>query len=123
MESENKENGIVKVEPKPNNGFTSKAIDLLEKIIVKLFYDSSVPHHWLAGNFAPVQDETPPVKDLPVKGHLPVSSIASFVFVNVVLCLSLLNIVVNSLNCTVDFLSWLLSNLFIGNTNISLNDY
>jgi hypothetical protein len=120
MEYENKGEGIVKVEPKPSNGFTSKAIDLLEKLIVKLFYDSSLPHHWLAGNFAPVQDETPPVKDLPVKGHLPVSE-------NCFFCFCLLNIVVNSLNCTVDFLSWfyqvLLSNLFIGNTNISLNDY
>jgi carotenoid cleavage dioxygenase len=73
MEYEKKGEGIVKIEPKPSNGFTSKAIDLLEKIIVKLFYDSSLPHHWLAGNFAPVKDETPPVKDLPVKGHLPVS--------------------------------------------------
>ncbi|KAI3498165.1 hypothetical protein L1887_33934 [Cichorium endivia] len=34
-------------------------------------YDSSQPHHWLSGNFAPVVDETPPYKDLPVVGHLP----------------------------------------------------
>jgi len=63
----------VKVEPKPRKCFSSKAVDLLEKLVVKLFYDSSLPHHWLAGNFAPVKYETPPTKDLPVKGHLPVS--------------------------------------------------
>ncbi|KAF7836051.1 carotenoid cleavage dioxygenase 1 [Senna tora] len=63
--------GIVKVEPKPSKGFTSKAIDLLEKLVVKFMYDSSKPLHWLSGNFAPVPDETPPTKDLPVKGHLP----------------------------------------------------
>lgn len=81
MGSEKKENGVIlKVEPKPSNGFTSKAVDLLEKIIVKLFYDSSLPHHWLSGNFAPVKDETPPVKDLTVQGHLPVTSIPSFCF-------------------------------------------
>ncbi|PWA55735.1 carotenoid cleavage dioxygenase 1 [Artemisia annua] len=33
-------------------------------------YDSSQPHYWLFGNFAPV-DETPPCKDLDVIGHLP----------------------------------------------------
>ncbi|XP_052193271.1 carotenoid 9,10(9',10')-cleavage dioxygenase 1-like isoform X2 [Diospyros lotus] len=63
--------GVVVVNPKPNKGFSSKAIDWLEKIIVKLGYDSSRPHHYLSGNFAPVVDETPPSKDLPVKGHLP----------------------------------------------------
>lgn len=81
METENnvKGSGILNVEPKPSNGFTSKVVDLLEKVVVKLFYDSSLPHHWLAGNFAPVQDETPPTTDLTVKGFLPVSSsIASF---------------------------------------------
>jgi carotenoid cleavage dioxygenase len=68
----------VKVEPKPRKGFTSKAVDLLEKLFVNIFYDSSLSHHWFAGNFAPVEDETPPVKDLPVKGYLPVSLISSF---------------------------------------------
>jgi len=63
------------VEPKPRKGFSSKAVDLLENLVVKLFYDSSLCHHWIAGNFAPVKDETPPTKDLPVKGHLPVSDI------------------------------------------------
>ncbi|KVH97319.1 Carotenoid oxygenase [Cynara cardunculus var. scolymus] len=63
--------GVVVVSPKPSKGFTSKAVDWLEKVIVKLMYDSSQPHHWLFGNFAPVQEETPPCKDLPVIGHLP----------------------------------------------------
>ncbi|KAH1217553.1 Carotenoid 9,10(9',10')-cleavage dioxygenase 1 [Glycine max] len=64
------EGGLVKVEPKPSNGFTSKVVDLLEKLVVKFLYDSSLPHHYLTGNFAPVS-ETPPTKDLPVKGYLP----------------------------------------------------
>ncbi|ESW05807.1 hypothetical protein PHAVU_011G211200 [Phaseolus vulgaris] len=64
------EGGLVKVDPKPTNGFTSKVIDLLEKLLVKFLYDSSLPHHYLTGNFGPVT-ETPPTKDLPVKGHLP----------------------------------------------------
>lgn len=68
----NKSGGIVEVKPKPNNGFTSKAIDWLEKLFVKLMHDSSQPLHYLTGNFAPVTDETPPCKDLPVHGHLPV---------------------------------------------------
>ncbi|PRQ54664.1 putative carotenoid oxygenase [Rosa chinensis] len=44
---------------------------MVEKLIVKLMYDSSQPHHYLAGNFAPVIEETPPTKDLNVIGHLP----------------------------------------------------
>ncbi|XVF33731.1 hypothetical protein REPUB_Repub17cG0193700 [Reevesia pubescens] len=63
--------GIVKVNPKPQKGLSSKLIDLLEKLIVKLMYDSSQPQHYLSGNFAPAPTETPPTKDLPVKGHLP----------------------------------------------------
>ncbi|KAL8161751.1 hypothetical protein V2J09_013240 [Rumex salicifolius] len=62
---------VVDVNPKPRKGLTSKAVDWLEKVIVKLMYDSSIPKHFLAGNFAPVSDETPPFKDLPVKGYLP----------------------------------------------------
>ncbi|PNX82146.1 carotenoid 9,10(9',10')-cleavage dioxygenase 1-like protein [Trifolium pratense] len=72
---------IVKVEPKPRKGFTSKVVDLLEMLVVKFFYDSSLSHHWLAGNFAPVQDETPPVKNLPVNGYLPVSERKLLLFV------------------------------------------
>ncbi|KAL6328573.1 hypothetical protein AAG906_038768 [Vitis piasezkii] len=63
--------GVVVVDPKPSKGFTSKAVDWLEKLIVKLMYDSSQPLHYLSGNFAPVRDETPPCKNLPVIGYLP----------------------------------------------------
>ncbi|XP_034703035.1 carotenoid 9,10(9',10')-cleavage dioxygenase 1-like [Vitis riparia] len=63
--------GVVAVDPKPSKGFTSKAVDWLEKLIVKLMYDSSQPLHYLSGNFAPVRDETPPCKNLPVIGYLP----------------------------------------------------
>ncbi|KAE9592722.1 hypothetical protein Lal_00028666 [Lupinus albus] len=68
---EEKNSVIVKVQPKPRKGFISIVIDLLEKLLVKLFYNSSRPHHYLAGNFAPVDDETPPTKDLHVIGYLP----------------------------------------------------
>ncbi|GMN53617.1 hypothetical protein TIFTF001_022762 [Ficus carica] len=63
--------GIVAVNPRPNRGVISKLIGLLEKVVVKLGYDSSQPHHYLSGNFAPVPDETPPTTNLPVSGHLP----------------------------------------------------
>ncbi|KAK2992345.1 hypothetical protein RJ640_015433 [Escallonia rubra] len=63
--------GVVVVNPKPNKGITSKAIDFLEKLIVKLMHDSSKPLHYLYGNFAPVRAETPPCKDLTIIGHLP----------------------------------------------------
>lgn len=63
--------GVVVVDPKPSKGFTSKAVDWLEKLIVKLMHDSSQPLHYLSGNFAPVRDETPPCKNLPVIGYLP----------------------------------------------------
>lgn len=66
--------GIVEVDPKPQKGITSKVIDFVEKLIVKLMYDSSKPLHYLTGNFAPVPDETPPTTNLPVIGHLPVST-------------------------------------------------
>ncbi|KAM1577661.1 carotenoid 9,10(9',10')-cleavage dioxygenase 1-like isoform X1 [Malus sylvestris] len=66
-----KGSGIVIPNPKPNKGYASKVVDLVEKLIVKWMYDSSQPHHYLAGNFAPVVDETPPTTNLPVIGHLP----------------------------------------------------
>lgn len=62
---------LVEVNPKPSKGLASKVTDLLEKLFVKLMYDSSKPQHYLSGNFAPVGDETPPITDLPVKGYLP----------------------------------------------------
>ncbi|XP_065630995.1 carotenoid 9,10(9',10')-cleavage dioxygenase 1-like [Quercus suber] len=66
---------IVKVEPKPNKGLSSKVIDFVEKVMVK-FMDqnnnhSSQSHHYLSGTFTPVSEETPPTTDLLVKGHLP----------------------------------------------------
>ncbi|XP_060672100.1 carotenoid 9,10(9',10')-cleavage dioxygenase 1 isoform X4 [Ziziphus jujuba] len=63
--------GIVVVNPKPNKGVTSKVVDWVEKLIVKFMYDPSQPLHYLSGNFAPVPNETPPTKDLPVIGYLP----------------------------------------------------
>ncbi|KAJ8748707.1 hypothetical protein K2173_011255 [Erythroxylum novogranatense] len=62
---------VVEVKPNPTKGLTSKVVDFLEKLIVKWMYDSSLPLHYLSGNFAPVREETPPVKDLLVKGFLP----------------------------------------------------
>ncbi|KAF9592767.1 hypothetical protein IFM89_017337 [Coptis chinensis] len=63
--------GLVKIDPKPQKGISSWFLDLVEKLIVKFMYDASKPHHWLAGNFAPVIDETPPSHNLLVKGELP----------------------------------------------------
>ncbi|CAA3012611.1 carotenoid cleavage dioxygenase 1 [Olea europaea subsp. europaea] len=60
----------VVVKPNPSKGLTSKAIDWLEWLFVKMMHDSKQPLHYLSGNFAPA-DETPPLKDLPVIGHLP----------------------------------------------------
>ncbi|GKV27488.1 hypothetical protein SLEP1_g36659 [Rubroshorea leprosula] len=61
--------GMVEVNPQPQKGLTSKLIDWVEKLIVKLMYYPQ-PLHYLSGNFAPV-DETPPTTDLIVKGYLP----------------------------------------------------
>lgn len=71
------EGGIVAVNPKPNKGVASKLVDFIEKLIVKLMYDASLPLHYLSGNFAPVP-ETPPTTDLPVIGHLPVSTFLDY---------------------------------------------
>ncbi|XP_059446228.1 carotenoid 9,10(9',10')-cleavage dioxygenase 1-like [Corylus avellana] len=65
------EGSVVVVEPKPWNGLTSKVVDFVEKLIVKFMHDTSQPQHYLAGNFAPVTEETPPATDLLVKGFLP----------------------------------------------------
>ncbi|KAK6804071.1 hypothetical protein RDI58_001855 [Solanum bulbocastanum] len=68
----NEEGGWVVVKPKPNKKFGGKAIDWLEKVVVKLKYKSNAPNcPFLSGNFAPIDEETPPCKDLPVKGNLP----------------------------------------------------
>lgn len=71
------EGGVVVVDPKPQNGVFAKAIDWLEWGIIKLMNDSTKPIQYLQGNYAPT-DETPPVNDLPVKGHLPVSLLFLF---------------------------------------------
>ncbi|CAH8358035.1 unnamed protein product [Eruca vesicaria subsp. sativa] len=63
---------ILPVNPKPCKGFSSKVIDLLEALVIRLMHDASLPLHYLSGNFAPLRYETPPVKDLPIHGHLPV---------------------------------------------------
>lgn len=80
--------GLVEVKPKPKRGLTSKAIDWLEWAFVKMMHDPKQPLHYLAGNFGPV-DETPPLTDLPVQGHLPVSSsiFPSELFPNFMVCL------------------------------------
>lgn len=72
MEKKIEGSHIVVVNPKPKKGFISKLLDWLEKLVAKLMYNFNQPLHYLTGNFAPV-DETPPSKDLLVKGHLPVS--------------------------------------------------
>ena len=51
--------GIVKVEPKPSNGFTSKVIDFLEKIAVKLIHDSSHTHTQSSQLSAKISDPLP----------------------------------------------------------------
>lgn len=71
---------IVSVNPKPSKGFSSRLVDLLERLVLKLMHDASLPLHYLSGNFAPLRDETPPVKDLPVHGFLPVSSTTSLLY-------------------------------------------
>lgn len=71
-EEERTDGGVVVVKPNPRKGVASKALDWLEWALVKLLHDPKKPLHYLSGNFAPV-DETPPLQDLPVVGHLPVS--------------------------------------------------
>ncbi len=74
-------NGIVAVEPKPRKGLSSKVIDLVEKMVVKLMhgYHASLPHqHYLSGTFAPVSGETPPTTNLLLKGHLPVRTLLHY---------------------------------------------
>ncbi|KAG5222344.1 carotenoid family protein [Salix suchowensis] len=78
LDRETQENGvvagcpIVELNPQPQKGLASKLIDCLEKLITKLMCDhTSLSHPFLSGNFAPVLEETAPVKDLPVEGHLP----------------------------------------------------
>lgn len=62
---------ITEVCPCPKKGAVSSLIDLAEKLVVRTLYASAKPLHYLSGNFAPAQHETPPHADLPVIGHLP----------------------------------------------------
>nr|ACO87673.1 carotenoid cleavage dioxygenase [Brachypodium sylvaticum] len=62
---------VVAPAPRPRKGVASWAVDLLERVAVRLAHDRTRPLYWLSGNFAPVTDETPPAHDLPVRGHLP----------------------------------------------------
>jgi hypothetical protein len=73
MEAEKKSHSIVTVEPRPKKGATAWFVDLIEKALVWMMHDKSNPLHYLSGNFAPVEKETPPCADLPVKGSLPVT--------------------------------------------------
>ena len=69
--------GIVEVNPQPHKGLTSTLIDWVEKTIVKAMHESTKPHHFLSGSFSPVRHENPPTNDLPVAGHIPVSTITT----------------------------------------------
>ncbi|WOL16922.1 carotenoid 9,10(9',10')-cleavage dioxygenase [Canna indica] len=72
QQEEKKKNGsIVAANPKPRKGFLSATVDLIERVIVALMHDAKAPLHYLAGNFAPVREETPPCPDLIVRGTLP----------------------------------------------------
>lgn len=82
MEEKLGDDGILSVNPKPSKGFSSKLIDLLESLLVKLMHDTSLPLNYLSGNFAPLRDETPPVKDLPVHGFLPVRELHIWSFLS-----------------------------------------
>lgn len=73
VEKAKKNGDIVAVNPKPKKGLVSKTVDLIERVLVYLMYDSKAPLHYLSGNFAPAREETPPARDLPVRGSLPVS--------------------------------------------------
>ncbi|XP_020574534.1 LOW QUALITY PROTEIN: carotenoid 9,10(9',10')-cleavage dioxygenase-like [Phalaenopsis equestris] len=65
--------GVLPIQPTPWKSFLSASIDLMERVVVKLTQDSSLSKHnlFLAGNFAPVAEETPPRSDLAVRGSLP----------------------------------------------------
>ncbi|KAI3934980.1 hypothetical protein MKW98_009899 [Papaver atlanticum] len=62
---------VLLVDPKPKKGLASQFFDGVEKLIVKLMHGSKQPNQYLSGLFAPVDEETPPQPNLPVKGHLP----------------------------------------------------
>ncbi|KAM0924263.1 hypothetical protein ACQ4PT_004996 [Festuca glaucescens] len=71
VEDIQKGTAVVVPAPRPSKGVASWAVDLLERLVVRLGHDKAKSLHWLSGNFAPVRDETPPAAGLPVRGHLP----------------------------------------------------
>lgn len=78
VEQQLSDDSIVSVNPKPSKGFSSKLVDLLESLVVKHMHDASLPLNFLSSNFAPLRDETPLIKDLPVHGCLPVRAFTLF---------------------------------------------
>ena len=74
MEADSHKGAVVVPAPRPSKGVASWAVDLLERLVVRLGHDKAKPLHWLSGNFAPIRDETLPAAGLPVRGHLPVST-------------------------------------------------
>lgn len=86
LQEEEEEKGVVAVNPKPKKGLVSATVDLIERVIVYLMHDRKTPLHYLAGNFAPVRDETPPCTDLPVRGTLPVSRFPNLIRLISVCC-------------------------------------
>ncbi|KAJ1697401.1 hypothetical protein LUZ63_005913 [Rhynchospora breviuscula] len=81
VEKEKIVHDVVKVEPRPKRCVASWFVDLIEKAFVWMMYDKSQPLYYLSGNFAPVEKETPPCSDLPVKGYLPECLNGEFVMV------------------------------------------
>ncbi|KAI3953618.1 hypothetical protein MKW92_013902 [Papaver armeniacum] len=62
---------VLLVDPKPKKGLASQFFDVVEKLIVRHLHGSKQPNQYLSGLSAPVDEETPPRPNLPVKGHLP----------------------------------------------------
>ncbi|GAA0153014.1 oxygenase [Lithospermum erythrorhizon] len=66
------DDGVIKVDPKPNIGEVSKTIDYVTGLMVKLQYDTNETPYYLSGNFGPIRKETPPTGDLKViQGQIP----------------------------------------------------
>ncbi|CAA6653637.1 unnamed protein product [Spirodela intermedia] len=62
---------IVSVEPKARKGVLSSAVDLLERVVVYFTGHWGKPNYYLSGNFGPVLEETPPCRELKIRGTLP----------------------------------------------------
>ncbi|GAA0145908.1 oxygenase [Lithospermum erythrorhizon] len=68
-----KDNAVVKVEPKPEKGIVSAIIDFAVKIVVKILFPDlpDNPNMFLEGDFAPIREETSPTSDLKIIGDIP----------------------------------------------------